>query len=101
MRDRGVETQYTLTTVLLDYLRAAFDPEHEAREFDARWQALIDIPVLCIDELDEYTATDWATIRFKMLLDFRWRIWQQDNGLCRQPEGQGRRWSRPGCRRRW
>ena len=73
MRDRGVETQYTLTTVLLDYLRAAFDPEHEAREFDARWQALIDIPVLCIDELDEYTATDWATIRFKMLLDFRWR----------------------------
>jgi len=73
MRACGVETQYTLTTVLLDYLRAAFDPDHEASGFDARWQALIDIPVLCIDELDEYTATDWASVRFKMLLDYRWR----------------------------
>ncbi|HQY92680.1 MAG: hypothetical protein WAU00_20050 [Caldilinea sp.] len=46
MRDCGIEAQYTLTSALLDYLRAPFDPEHEANEFDTRWQALIDIPEL-------------------------------------------------------
>lgn len=63
---------YTTTTDLLDYLRATFNPRHE-EVFEERWAMLISCEVLCIDELDEFSATDWAKERFLRLIDERWR----------------------------
>lgn len=59
---------------LLAYLRSAFNPDGpQARNFDARWNLLLSAEVLALDELDEFSATEWATERLMRLIDERWR----------------------------
>ncbi len=72
-RARNVPAVYTTITDLLDYLRAAFNPNADGETFDRRWDLLVTCEVLAIDEIDEFNATPWAMERFLRLIDERWR----------------------------
>lgn len=69
---------YATMTDVLDYLREAFSPKNE-EPFEERWRLLLECPVLCVDELDEFSVTGWARERFLRLIDERWR--QRDTKL--------------------
>jgi DNA replication protein DnaC len=72
-REANVPSIYTTVTDLLDYLRSAFRPENpRALNFDARWMLLLSADVLALDELDEFSSTEWAQERFYRLIDERW-----------------------------
>lgn len=78
-RDANVPAVYTTVTDLLDYLKAAYNPNHTGPTFDSRWDLLIRCEVLALDELDEFNTTPWAMERFLRLIDERWR--RMDQGL--------------------
>lgn len=78
-REAGAAAVYTTVTDLLDYLRAAYNPQAEGPGFDGRWDLLIKADVLALDELDEFNTTPWAMERFMRLIDERWR--RMDEGL--------------------
>jgi hypothetical protein len=63
-------------TDLLDYLRAAYNPDNRELSFDSRWDLLVRAEVLALDELDEFNTTPWAMERFLRLIDERWRNMQ-------------------------
>lgn len=71
-RGAGIPSVYTRTAVLLDYLRAAYKPGVEL-DIDQRWELLISAEVLAVDELEKFSATEWAMERFCRLIDERWR----------------------------
>ena len=73
-RERGIPAVYVVMADLLDYLRAAYNPTVTTTlTFDARWELLTHAEVLAIDEMDQFNATQWATERFLLLIDERWR----------------------------
>lgn len=71
-RDAGIPAVYTTTAALLDYLRSAYKPGVEL-DVDQRWELLISVEVLAVDELEKFNATEWALERFSRLVDERWR----------------------------
>lgn len=71
-RERGKVAVYSTMTDVLDYLRRAFRPGTD-EPFEERWQLLLSADVLALDELDEFSATEWAKERFLRLIDERWR----------------------------
>ena len=71
-RDAGIPAVYTTTAALLDYLRQAYKPGVEL-DADRRWDLLMGVEVLAIDELEKFNATEWALERFSRLVDERWR----------------------------
>jgi len=74
LREAHIPSVYTTVTDLFDYLRSAFNPNQPpAESFAHRWELLIDVKVLALDELDEFSATPWAEERFQRLIDERWR----------------------------
>jgi DNA replication protein DnaC len=74
LREAHIPSVYTTVTDLLDYLRSAFNPNQPPSDtFARRWELLIDVKVLALDELDEFSATAWAEERFQRLIDERWR----------------------------
>lgn len=80
-REAGVPAVYTTVTDLLDYLRQAYDPK-AVLAFDARWELLVNVEVLSLDELDEFNTTPWAMERFLRLIDERWRAIDSCLTLC-------------------
>ncbi len=80
-REANMPAVYTTVTDLLVYLRQAFDPSSEL-PFDARWQMLVGVQVLALDELDEFSTTPWAMERFLRLIDERWRAMDRSLTLC-------------------
>ena len=44
---------------LLDYLRQAFDPQSVSR-FDKRFQDILSIPILILDDLSIGSGSSWA-----------------------------------------
>lgn len=70
---QGRVAVYATMPDVLDYLRSAFNPKNEDESFEGRWKLLIECPVLCLDEMDEFSATEWARERFLRLVDERWR----------------------------
>jgi len=71
-RNEGIEAVYSTMTDLLDFLRKAYDPDATIKA-DQRWNLLVTVPVLALDELDEFRTTEWALERFRRLIDERWR----------------------------
>jgi DNA replication protein DnaC len=71
-RDAGIPAVYTTTAALLDYLRQAYKPGVEL-DVDQRWDLLTSVEVLAVDELEKFSATEWALERFSRLVDERWR----------------------------
>lgn len=80
-REANVPAVYTTVTDLLDYLRQAYAPNTEL-SFDARWDLLVRVEVLALDELDEFNTTPWAMERFLRLIDERWRAMDKCVTLC-------------------
>jgi DNA replication protein DnaC len=73
-REANIPAVYAPMTDVLDYLRAAYDPQREGTlSFDARWELLVSAEVLSLDELDEFNTSPWAMERFLRLIDERWR----------------------------
>jgi DNA-binding MarR family transcriptional regulator len=70
---RDFQAYYTTTADLLDYLRVTF--KKAEADYDARWERLKSVRVLCIDELDRFNPTDWALEKFFQLISARY-----DNG---------------------
>lgn len=81
-REANVPAVYTTVTDLLDYLRAAYNPQGQELAFDARWDLLVRCEVLALDELDEFNTTPWAMERFLRLMDERWRSLDCRLTLC-------------------
>lgn len=70
-KENGVPAHYTTLSDLLNYLRDAFNPE-STDNLDSRWDLLVGVPVLAIDEIDKTKSTAWAMERFTALVDKRW-----------------------------
>lgn len=81
-RERGILAVYTTVTDLLDYLRMAYNPDHNGATIDQRWNMLVSAEVLALDELDEFSPTPWAEERFMRLMDERWRIMDAGLTIC-------------------
>jgi DNA replication protein DnaC len=56
---------------LLDYLRAAFDPEMP-QSYDRRFDAIKKTPLLVLDDLGTESATAWAKEKLFQLLNYRY-----------------------------
>lgn len=67
----GVPAHYTTLRDLLAYLRRAFNPD-ATESMDSRWDLLVTVPVLAIDEIDKANSTAWAMEQFTALVDKRW-----------------------------
>lgn len=72
-RAAGYTAVYTTTADLLDYLRAAYNPETRGLAFDERWELLASARILAIDEFDRWNPTEWAREKFEQLIDTRYR----------------------------
>lgn len=75
-RDEGIEAIYSTIADLLDFLRKAYDPNAKVSA-NQRWDLLVTVPVLALDELDDFRTTEWALERFRRLIDERWRNMDQ------------------------
>ena len=56
---------------LLDYLRAAFNPNLE-ETYSQRFEQLLDVPLLILDDLGTQNATPWAQEKLFQLLNHRY-----------------------------
>ncbi|MFA5637161.1 MAG: ATP-binding protein [Anaerovoracaceae bacterium] len=72
LRQRDMSVHYTTTIALLDHLRDAFDPKNGDDPYSRRFERLLQVDVLALDELDRFNATAWAKSAFFRLLDHRY-----------------------------
>ena len=70
LRDRLIETYYAPMASVLDHLSTLYGQKTDTSEY---WQRLLDIPVLAIDEVTRFNATDWAREKLFVLVDTRYR----------------------------
>lgn len=70
LRDRMVEVFYAPMAAILDHLRSLYGRGEETSAF---WERLLDVPVLCLDEVTRIQATEWALDRLFVLADTRYR----------------------------
>lgn len=69
--ERGGDMMFITVPDLLDYLRLAFDPASNAR-FDKRFQDILGIPILILDDLRMASATPWAKEKLIQIIDYRY-----------------------------
>ncbi|HEU4322094.1 MAG TPA: hypothetical protein VFS21_03005 [Roseiflexaceae bacterium] len=69
---RGIYGQYWTMPNLLDYLRDAYNAKNEDSAMH-RLRKIAELPLLVIDELDKYNATEWAGEQVQKLFDARYR----------------------------
>lgn len=75
-KEQGRVAIYSKMGDLLDWIRQAFRDD-STDDPSARWRDLITAPVLLIDEIDKFHATEWAKEKFFDLLDWRWRYLEE------------------------
>jgi DNA replication protein DnaC len=64
-----VEAYYAPLSAVLDHIRGLLKQGEEWSDF---WQRLLDVPVLCLDEVTRFYETDWARERLWLLADRRY-----------------------------
>ena len=69
-RERLGEAYYAPLATLLDHLRALIGARLETSDY---WRRLLDVPVLALDEVTRFNATDWAREKLFVLVDTRYR----------------------------
>jgi DNA replication protein DnaC len=69
-RDKLIESYYAPLASVLDHLRSLYGQKRDTSEY---WQRLLDVPVLALDEVTRYNATDWAEDKLYVLADTRYR----------------------------
>lgn len=71
LSERGKDVMFTTAPDLLDYLRQAFDPQSRSR-FDKRFQDILGIPILILDDLSLTNATSWSKEKLFQIIDYRY-----------------------------
>jgi hypothetical protein len=66
----AVETLYVVLAGVLDHLRSLYAKNWDTSSY---WQRLLDVPVLALDEVTRFNATDWAQEKLFVLADTRYR----------------------------
>ena len=69
-RDKLIESYYAPLASVLDHLRSLYGQKRDTSEY---WQRLLDVPVLALDEVTRFNATDWAMDKLFVLADTRYR----------------------------
>ncbi len=72
LRRRDLDVHYTTTVALLDHLRDAFDPKNGDEPYSRRFERMLAVDVLALDELGQFNATAWAKAAFFRLIDHRY-----------------------------
>jgi DNA replication protein DnaC len=70
-RDRGAEVMFLTVPDLLDYLRMAYNPGVQVN-FDQRFDAVKNVPLLVMDDMGVESASPWAKEKLFQLLDYRY-----------------------------
>lgn len=65
-----LESFYAPFSLLLEHLRGLYGQGADSSHF---WERLLNIPVLCLDEVTRFNATDWAREKLFNLIDTRYR----------------------------
>jgi hypothetical protein len=68
-RRKMIESHYVRMADVLEHLRALYGQKVDTSPY---WQRLLDVPVLCLDEVTRYNETDWAAEKVWMLADTRY-----------------------------
>lgn len=68
-RAQMIESLYVTMADVLDHLRNLYA---QKVDWSPYWQRLLDVPVLCLDEVTRYNETQWAAERVWMLADKRY-----------------------------
>jgi DNA replication protein DnaC len=71
LSERGKDVMFSTAPDLLDYLRQAFDPQSRSR-FDKRFQDILGIPILILDDLSMASATTWSQEKLFQIIDYRY-----------------------------
>lgn len=71
LSERGKDVMFTTAPDLLDYLRGTFDPQSHSR-FDKRFQDILSIPILVLDDLSMANATSWSKEKLFQIIDYRY-----------------------------
>lgn len=71
-----VEAVYTTAADLLADLRRTYDKDQDT-SFSTLFEQLLGVPVLCLDEIEKFSATAWAEEQIFRLIDHRYRAWDQ------------------------
>ena len=71
LSERGQDVMFSTAPDLLDYLRQAFDPQSRSR-FDKRFQDILSIPILILDDLNMASATTWSQEKLFQIIDYRY-----------------------------
>ncbi len=71
LNERGKDVMFATAPDLLDYLRQAFDPQSRSR-FDKRFQDILGIPILILDDLNLASATAWSKDKLFQIIDYRY-----------------------------
>jgi len=70
-RDLGEEVMFLTVPDLLDYLRTAYSPNAPVN-FDQRFNAVKNVPLLIMDDLGTENASSWAKEKLFQLIDYRY-----------------------------
>jgi DNA replication protein DnaC len=65
-----IESLYAPFSLILEHLRSLYSQEEASSQF---WQRLLEIPVLCLDEVTRFNETAWAREKLFTLADTRYR----------------------------
>lgn len=68
IRTHSIDALYRSSVELLDELQAGFDEGN----FELRWQRVLRVPVLALDDLGAGRASEWRQDRFAALVDYRY-----------------------------
>jgi len=66
----GVDGYYALSAGVLDHIRTLIGSNEDTSAF---WDRLLNVPVLALDEVDRFKATEWAHEKLFVLIDTRYR----------------------------
>ena len=70
LREQMIETLYAPLSKILDYLRNQIGAREDSGPY---WNRMLNVPVLALDEVTRYNATDWAQDKLFLLVDTRYR----------------------------
>ena len=71
LHDRRREALFITVPNFLDYLHRGFNPESRVR-FDKRFDKIMNVPFLILDDLRLVSATAWAKERLFQIIDYRY-----------------------------
>jgi DNA replication protein DnaC len=69
---RGVAVLYRAVPDLLDYFRAAFNPDHDS-SYDETFNRVKSVDLLILDDLGTEQVTPWVREKLLQLIDYRYR----------------------------